>query len=75
MLSCELDYRDRCTLFSRNIGALKYGILGFTDSQTISPSHACMKDPNSVSSQYDISLAEIEYTVVPRTCAGGPVEA
>lgn len=34
-------------LFSRYIGALKYGILTFTDRQTISPSHDCMNVPIS----------------------------
>jgi len=39
---------DVCTLFSRYIGALKYGIFGFTDSQTISPSQAWTNEPISV---------------------------
>lgn len=34
-------------LFSRKIWALKWGILGLMDSQTISPSHACMNLPSS----------------------------
>lgn len=35
------------TLFSRYIGALKYGIFGLIDSQTISPSQAWTKLPIS----------------------------
>ena len=34
-------------LFSRYMGALKYGIFGFTDSQTISPSQAWTNEPIS----------------------------
>jgi len=34
-------------LFSRYIGALKYGSLGLIDSQTISPSQACTNEPIS----------------------------
>ena len=35
------------TLFSKYIGALKYGILGLIDSHTISPSQAWINEPIS----------------------------
>jgi hypothetical protein len=61
------------TLFSRKIGALKYGTLGFLDSQTISPSQACRNSPSSSIIRYNASIYS-NRICAPMTAAGGPYD-
>ena len=59
------------TLFSRKIGALKYGTLVLVDSQTISPSHACTNVPSSF--EIVSNLIAVKAPIrIPSTAAGGP---
>ncbi len=49
---CSSSKDCSLTLFSRYMGALKYGILGLMDSHTISPSVACTNVPISMAMSF-----------------------